>query len=411
LKLNHSVTGAIDLQSAEFGAFTSDDEHWMTAFAEKAALILENNQLLSQAERRLKNLKAMHNIDVAIAGSFDLSVILNVFLEQVITQLGVDAAAVLLIDPQLQTLDFAAGKGFRTDALQRTKLRIGEGHAGFAALERRALNIPDLSEIETGFQRSPHFKMEGFVSYSAVPLIAKGNVLGVLEIFHRSKIRADSEWFDLQGTLSGIAAIAIDNASLFEGMQKASRELDLAYLATLEGWARALELRDMETEGHSRRVVDKTLQLAKAMGLSKQEQVQIHRGALLHDIGKMGIPDHVLLKSGKLSDEEWEIIRQHPTLAYEMLSPISFLRPALDIPHYHHERWDGTGYPEGLRREQIPLAARIFAIVDVWDAMTSDRPYRKAVPEEKVIAHIIEQSGKHFDPMVVEAFLKLIDKK
>ena len=411
LKLNHKVTGAIDLQSTDLEAFTSDDERWMKSFAEQVVLILENNILLSRAERRLKNLRALHNIDIAIAGSLNLTVTLSVFLEQVISQLEVDAAAVLLMDSHLQCLEYAAGKGFRTEALQNTTLRIGEGYAGFAALERQPVNIPDLSQVENGFLRSPHFMMEGFIAYSAIPLIAKGNIKGVLEVFHRSKIRANSEWSDLLSTLSGTAAIAIDNASLFVGMQKASQELDLAYLATLEGWARALELRDMETEGHSKRVVNLTLQLAKAMGLSDQEQVHIHRGALLHDIGKMGIPDTVLLKPGKLTDDEWKIMRQHPTLAYEMLSQIRFLRPALDIPHYHHERWDGSGYPEGLKGEQIPLAARIFAIVDVWDAMTSDRPYRKAVPEKAVIAHIIEQSGKHFDPIVVEAYLQLIDKK
>jgi PAS domain S-box-containing protein/putative nucleotidyltransferase with HDIG domain len=411
MKLNHTVTGAIDLQSADLEAFTNDDEHWLTAFAEKAALILENNQLLSQAERRYMNLRALHNIDMAIAGSFDLQVTLNVFLEQVVTQLHVDAAAVLLMETHQPSLVYAAGKGFRTDALKQTKLRIGEGYAGFSALERQPVHIPDLTQVETGFLRSPHFRMESFVAYSAVPLIAKGNVQGVLEVFHRSKIRADSEWFDLLTTLAGQAAVAIDNANLLDGMQKASQELNLAYLATLEGWARALELRDMETEGHSQRVADLTIQLAQAMGVDREELENIQRGALLHDIGKMGVPDRILLKPGKLTDKELDIIRQHPTFAYELLSPIRFLRSALDIPRYHHERWDGTGYPEGLKGEQIPLPARIFAIVDVWDAMTSDRPYRKAISPEKVKAHISEQSGKHFDPKVVELFLGMMKDK
>ena len=194
-------------------------------------------------------------------------------------------------------------------------------------------------------------------------------------------------------------------------MQKANLELNMAYTTTLEGWARALELRDMETEGHSKRVVDLTIQLSREMGIRENELINVRRGALLHDIGKMGIPDSILQKPGPLTDEEWQVMHRHPTFAFEMLSPISYLRQALDIPHSHHERWDGTGYPQGLKERQIPLAARIFAIVDVWDALRSDRPYRKAWSEEKALRHIKEQAGKYFDPQVVEAFLTLISNK
>ncbi len=184
-------------------------------------------------------------------------------------------------------------------------------------------------------------------------------------------------------------------------------ELTGAYDATIEGWSRALDMRDKETEGHCRRVTDLTLALAQAMGLPSADLVQVRRGALLHDIGKMGIPDAILLKPGPLDDVEWEIMRRHPVYAYEMLFPIEFLRPALAIPYCHHEKWDGTGYPDGLRGEAIPLAARLFAIVDVWDALRSDRPYRPGWPPDKVRAHIKAGAGTHFDPHVVEAFLRL----
>jgi HD-GYP domain-containing protein (c-di-GMP phosphodiesterase class II) len=167
----------------------------------------------------------------------------------------------------------------------------------------------------------------------------------------------------------------------------------------------------METEGHSRRVVEMTLDMARKLGISGDKLGNIRRGALLHDIGKMGIPDSILQKPGKLSDEEWQIMRQHPVYAYEWLSPIQYLRPALDIPYAHHERWDGTGYPLGLEGEQIPLAARIFAIVDVWDALNSDRPYRKAWSIEKILGHIREQSGNHFDPRVVDAFIEHVGEQ
>jgi len=203
-------------------------------------------------------------------------------------------------------------------------------------------------------------------------------------------------------------AIAIDNITLFNDLQRSNVDLTLAYDATIEGWARALELKDLETVGHSRRVVELTMKLARKMEISSEKITHIRRGALLHDIGKMGVPDSIIQKPGKLTDEEWQIMRKHPVYAYDWLSPIEYLYPALDIPYCHHERWDGTGYPRGLESEQIPLEARIFAIVDVWDALRSDRPYRKAWSKEKTIAHIKEESGKHFDPQVVDVFLELL---
>ena len=193
-----------------------------------------------------------------------------------------------------------------------------------------------------------------------------------------------------------------------EREQRAALELALAYDATLEGWARALELRDSETEGHSRRVAALTDQLALALGVPDEARVHIHRGALLHDIGKMAVPDGILLKPGSLNEDEWKILRQHPAHAVELLSPIEYLQPALDIPAYHHERWDGTGYPNGLKGEAIPLAARLFAVADVWDALVHARPYRKAWSVIEVTRHVESLAGAHLDPNVVEVFLKLV---
>jgi HD-GYP domain-containing protein (c-di-GMP phosphodiesterase class II) len=231
---------------------------------------------------------------------------------------------------------------------------------------------------------------------------------GVLEIFNRSHMDPDPEWMNYLETLGGQCAIAIDNAQLFEGVQRSNLELVTAYDATIAGWSHAMDLRDKETEGHTQRVTDLTVRLAERMGISDKAMLQLRRGALLHDIGKLGIPDHILLKPGKLTEEEWELMRQHPTHALNMLSPISYLKPALDIPYCHHEKWDGSGYPRGLQGEQIPLSARIFAVVDVWDALTSDRPYREAWPEKKVLNYIQMEAGKHFDPRVVDEFLDFI---
>jgi HD-GYP domain-containing protein (c-di-GMP phosphodiesterase class II) len=183
----------------------------------------------------------------------------------------------------------------------------------------------------------------------------------------------------------------------------------MAYEKTLEGWASALELRDQDTEGHTRRTTELSMRLAQAMGLSDNDIIHLYRGALLHDIGKMGVPDSIVLKPGPLTEEEWSSMRKHPQYAYDMLSPISYLRMAVDVPYCHHERWDGSGYPRGLKGEQIPLAARIFAVVDVWDALISERPYRKEWSREQARQYIKEESGKSFDPEVVKVFLKEIE--
>ena len=192
-------------------------------------------------------------------------------------------------------------------------------------------------------------------------------------------------------------------------LQLAHNQLSEAYEKTIEGWVRALDLRDRETEGHTQRVTELTLKVAKKLGFSEEELSHIKRGALLHDMGKIAIPDEILQKPGPLNEAEWEKMRQHPNYAYEMLSPISYLRPALDIPFYHHERWNGSGYPHGLKGESIPLAARLFAIIDVWDALRSDRPYRKELPREQVIEYLREKSDILFEPRLVDLFLDFVE--
>ena len=206
----------------------------------------------------------------------------------------------------------------------------------------------------------------------------------------------------------GVAADVTDREQAMNELEASHQALTDAYDSTLEGWVRALDLRDRETEGHTKRVTRLTVELARRMGIFEEDLVHVRRGALLHDIGKIGIPDSVLKKPGPLDDDEWELMRKHPVWAHEMISNVGFLEPALDIPYCHHEWWDGTGYPRGLSGEAIPLSARVFAVVDVWDALRSDRPYSEAWDEDRVVEHVREQAGGHFDPLVVERFLIML---
>jgi PAS domain S-box-containing protein len=358
---------------------------------------------------QLQRMNALSEIDRAIASSQDVNMSLDILLNQVLSQLNVDATCVLLLKSYDQSLQCLLGKGFRTASYLNIDLHLGEGLAGQVGSERRSLHVPDLIANSSRFRRAELLQNEQFVEYFGVPLIAKGMLKGVLEIFHRSHLKPDLEWVKYLETLGGQAAIAIDNAQLFEGMQQSNLELVTAYDATIEGWSKAMDLRDKETEGHSQRVTDLTLKLAKKMGVRPEELVNIRRGALLHDIGKLGVPDHILFKPQALNEDEWESMRQHPTYAYNMLMPIKYLNNALDIPYCHHEKWDGSGYPRGLKGEQIPLAARIFAIVDVWDALRSDRPYRASWSSQDARQYILSQSGKHFDPKIVEIFMRMIE--
>jgi len=390
------------------GPFTPTEVQLLVSIGEMVGNALRRARLYDDALSRLQRVEGLRSIDSFINANMDIKITLNLIVNQTLSLMDVDAAAILFYDPNSHMLEYAAAQGFHYKNIEKTRSELSAAFSEKAILERRVVTASDLSEIQDPVHKDMMQK-ERFSACYITPMIAKGKVIGVLELYKRAPFHSDREWLNFLEALGTQAAIAVDNANLFRDLQSSNLELALAYDATIQGWSHALDLKDKETEGHTLRVTEMTIGIAGLAGLGEKEIMSIRRGALLHDIGKMGVPDHILNKTGKLTAKEWDIIRQHPQYAYDMLRPIEFLRPALDIPHYHHEKWDGTGYPHGLQNLQIPYAARLFAVADVWDALTSDRVYRKAWSKKKVFAHIKEQSGKHFDPQAVELFLKYMD--
>jgi PAS domain S-box-containing protein len=384
--------------------FGERDIRLLKSIADIAANAIHRSSLHEKTQEKVNQLDSLRVIDQAINTSLDIKVTLNVILKQSKELLNCDALIVLLSKPQTMFLEPIASVGFQSKDVDRFRLHISDGLAGQSILERRIVSADNLQIPGNLFSGDSIFPSEEFKSFHSAPLFVKGDLKGVMLIFYRQAFTPSSEWLEVVNTLATQTAIAIDNNELFDRLQRSSLNLTVAYNETIEGWAKALELRDQETEGHSKRVTDLTMKFAYELGLNDEAIGNIMRGALLHDIGKMGIPDAVLNKPGKLTEDEWALVRKHPQDAYDMLSPIKYLRPALEIPYCHHERWDGAGYPRGLKGEEIPLAARIFAVVDVWDALTSDRPYRKAWPRVKAKEYMLSQAGKHFDPNIVEVF-------
>jgi len=402
------IIGTLDILSVVENKYHEIDTNWIDIVANLIALNIQNGKLFSHATRQLADLAALHAIDTAVTTSHSKDEILKVLLEQSALRLGVNAACILLLDQKTQTLNYAYGYGFSSPTIQNVKVKMGESYAGRVAQEKKSIRLLDFSKVEKSAWIDNNRYVNEFNAYICSPLLIENEIIGVIEIFHRSKLNPDPEWFHFLELITGQAAIAVSHLQLFQDIQTANFELLKAYDATIEGWSQAMDLRDKETEGHTIRVTSLSLDLARKLGIDEIELSHYRRGALLHDIGKLGVPDHILHKPGPLTNDEWIIMKKHPVFAFHMLNDIDYLKPALDIPYCHHEKWDGSGYPRQLKGDQIPIAARIFSLVDVWDALTSDRPYRPAWEKEKALDYIQSESGKYFDPQIVPIFLSMI---
>ncbi len=400
VQYDNQLFGVLGLFSTQPVGFSEEDEQILFTLTHNLAISITNRINQNQLQIQMKRLASLHQIDMSINSSSDLSLTLSILLSNVMSQLNVFAADVILVEKFSNEMKVAAKTGFQN--VLHDEGEYGNLTTMRVVREQKTLNI-DLTEVDVPRE----WAKEGFKSYWGVPIISKGVVRGVLEVFNKSSKPPEQDWLDFLETLGGQAAIAIENAETFESLINSNLELQMAYDSTIEGWSKALDLRDKETEGHTLRVTEITVQFAQKLGISQSDIINIRRGALLHDIGKIGVPDQILLKPGPLTDAEWVIMKQHPETALHLLSGIKYLNKAIDIPYCHHEKWDGSGYPRGLKGNDIPIAARLFSIVDVWDALSSDRPYRAAWQTAKIFQHIIQSSGTHFDPDLVPVFLKI----
>lgn len=368
--------------------------------ANQLALALSKARLFEVNSERVATLLALHETGVDLGSDLERDVLLRAITDRA-QSLVHGTMAGLYLSREDGRLELALANGVLVNHVG-VLLAPGEGVAGTVAKTKRPILLDDYRAWPG---RAPVFATAGIGSVIGVPVLWRGEVLGSLFVNHEVPGRFGAADVETVRLFAEQAAVAIANARLIGDLKGAAEELSLAYDATLEGWVHALDLRDRETEGHTHRVVDRTVDLARRAGMAEETLVHVRRGALLHDIGKMGIPDRILQKPGPLTEDEWAIMRLHPTYAHEMLGGIGFLRPALDIPFSHHEKWDGTGYPRGLKGEEISLAARVFAVVDIWDALVSDRPYRKAVPAPEVRAYLKAIAGTHLQPRLVDLFL------
>ncbi len=357
-------------------------------------------------KKQMENLAMMNIIDSIITTSFNSDFTLTNILTQLSEKELVEAACIFMMDEEKPVLKYICGQGFRNPIPGHLQINLGQGIIG------KVIENGDMIVTTIDDENNPAFMPtlilgEGFTRCYNIPLVVKKQVKGVMQIYQRSESPYDTDRIEFFDSVAKRVAIAIENSQLVVNLEQTNKDLRLAYDATIEGWSRAMDLRDEETEGHTERVTLMTVELARLAQFPEPELIHMRRGALLHDIGKLGVPDSILMKPGPLTEAEWVVMKRHPEYAFQMLSPIQYLRLATDIPYCHHERWDGSGYPRGLRGESIPLAARLFAVVDVWDALTSDRPYRPAWSGDRAIEYIRMNAGIHFDPNAVSLFLQL----
>jgi PAS domain S-box-containing protein len=406
IKIGERTIGVINAESQQLDFFTEDDERLLLTIANQMAIAIERIQLFDLERKRRQEAETLRQATAALSTSLDLDHVLDAILTSLKQVVPYDSASVFLLEGKLLRITSVHGVEYPEAVVNKT---FPADDPLFVEVQtsRHPIILAD-AQLDPRFNRwGESFPIHGWMS---APLITRDEVIGYITLDNHQVGAYSPDAGALAQAFAHQAAAAIENARLFKGLQHSLEEINQAYESTIEGWSKAMDLRDKETEGHTLRVTAMTTKLAQRMGITGEELTHIRRGALLHDIGKMGVPDRILLKPDRLKDEELLIMRRHPQYAYDMLFPVVHLRPALTIPYCHHECWDGSGYPQGLKGEEIPVAARLFAVVDVWDALTSDRPYRPAWTPKETREYILGLSGVQFDPQVVIEFLKMLEE-
>jgi len=406
LHVQEALIGFLNLDSRTVGYYNESHANLAQTFANQAAIAIQNAMLFKSAQQRYQEAEKLRRAAMVAASSLKLQEVLNLLLEELKEVVPYDSASIFLPEGEQVRIVAALGLPNRERAINRT-FPAGNKLLQQILQSGRPLIIEDVRNDARFEQWVAAPDIRGWMG---VPMIARGRIIGFITLDSLAVGAYDANTAALAQSFAHQAAIALENAQLYESLQKSNIELSQAYDVTLEGWGKALELRDRETQGHTRRVLELTLELARRMGCNEEQLVHIRRGVLVHDIGKMGVPDRILHKRGRLTPKELAEMRRHTQFAHELLYPIAYLRPALDIPYSHHEWWDGSGYPLGLKGEEIPFSARLFAVVDVWDALLFDRVYRKAWPKKRAMQYIREMAGRQFDPRIAEAFLKMIEE-
>lgn len=384
----------------------SKDHHIQKTIATSVAQQLNTTRLIKDNLKQIDHLSTLRNIDEAILKEMDIHSLMDILVNILVQDLDVDGVSITFLDAESEHIHISRSRNLPTDFTIQFNI-----YRKFFNFYDTELIIPNLNIAHPIIEQlPPHHPITNgkFIGYILFPLFAKGKKIGLIEVFTKDNLQWKQAEHDFFNSVCKQVAIALESITNLTNLTQSNDQLLLAYEQTLVGWSRALELRDKETQDHTNRVTNLTLKMAKRVNIPDDQLIHIKRGALLHDIGKLGVPDDILLKPGPLTESEWNIMRLHPKYAAELLMPIAYLRPSLNIPYCHHEKWDGSGYPQGLKGSDIPIEARIFSIIDVWDALTSDRPYRNALSKEETIEYIKNQSGTHFDPELVTLFLEMI---
>lgn len=406
VKSKDEVTAVVQLiNKREEGEYDEDDQEMAALFASHLADVLESTRLYRMISEKVERLAMLMDASVHVTSTLDLEEVLDLIMSQAKEVLDAEASSIFLVDEDKNELYFISATGTRGEKAKRVRVPWGKGIVGWVAETGETLLVPDVLKDKRFYKRVD--EETDFVTRSilAVPLVVRGRVVGVAEALNKKGdgafVRDDVELFE---AFARHAAVAVENAKLYA-------QLEELFRSSIRAVVFAVEAKDRYTRGHTERVTHYSIITARELGLSTDELKKVEIASLLHDVGKIGIPDTILRKPGKLTDEEFEIVKAHPVRGSEIMAPIGAMKEIIPGIRDHHERYDGLGYPDKLKGKEISLLGRIISVADVFDALTTDRPYRGAVSVDETLEYLQSNAGYQFDPDVVEAFCRAYDRK